>query len=105
MKENLLGKSVAVKITNATKFCMIGEIIEVESEWKQVNVNQVRIKNERLVNGFIHNSDVDTNGEASNDKDCGVTTEKGTDRMYLYGLILLFMTLVYKFTWNLLKDQ
>lgn len=103
MKENLLGKSVAVKITQATKFSMIGEIIEVESEWKQVNVNQVQFKNDRLANGFIHNSDVDTNGEASNDTD--LTTQKPNDKLYLYGLIFLFLTLIYKFTWNLLKDQ
>lgn len=34
MKEKLLGKSVRVKITGATKFSMIGEILDDQSKWE-----------------------------------------------------------------------
>ena len=104
MKENLLGKSVAVKITNSTKFSMFGEIIDQESDWKQVKINQAQVKDDIMTNGFIHNSDVDTNGEASNDLEYA-SPARANNKLFLYGLIFLFLTIVYRFAWNLLKDQ
>lgn len=95
MKENLLGKSVRVKIISVTKFSMMGELIDAETEWKQVNknVNENLIKNHNIDGGFVHEGNfIDTNGEATNQ----VQSDK-MDKLYLIGLILLGIALGLKF--------
>ena len=95
MKDNLLGKSVRVKITSATKFSMVGEIIDDEKEWKKVNehVNEKLLQNKSIGNGFVHDGNfVDTNGEASN-----MLQSEKFDKLYLVGLIVLGISLAIKF--------
>ncbi|CAO1429028.1 unnamed protein product [Diamesa tonsa] len=100
MSDNLLGKEVRVKITSTTKFSMVGEIIDAEKNWKQVNKN---MKDNLVISeGFVHDSNfVDTNGEATNTT---AQVDGGKDKLFLFGLILLFLTIVYKFVWNLLQQ-
>ena len=100
MSDNLLGKEVRVKITSTTKFSMVGELIDAEKNWKQVNKN---MKDNLVISeGFVHDSNfVDTNGEASNTTS---QVDGSKDKLFLFGLILLFLTIVYKFVWNLLKQ-
>lgn len=106
MQENLLGKSLKVKIISATKFSMISEIVDQEAEWKQVNKNMKEelIKNENIGNGFVHDANYeDTNGEVSNDLD--YQEDQGNEKLFIVGLILLFFTVLYKFIWNLYRTQ
>ena len=100
MSDNLLGKEVRVKITSTTKFSMVGEIIDAEKNWKQVNKN---MKDNLVISeGFVHDSNfVDTNGEATNTT---AQVDGSKDKLFLFGLIMLFLTIVYKFVWNLLKQ-
>ncbi|CAO1432547.1 unnamed protein product [Diamesa hyperborea] len=100
MSDNLLGKEVRVKITSTTKFSMVGEIIDAEKNWKQVNKN---MKDNLVISeGFVHDSNfVDTNGEATNTT---AQVDGSKDKLFLFGLILLFLTIVYKFVWNLLQQ-
>lgn len=95
MKENLLGKSVRVKIISATKFSMMGEIIDHENEWKQVNENvkENLLRSNNLGNGFVHDGNfVDTNGEPTN-----LLQTDNIDKLYLIGLIFLGIALAFKF--------
>lgn len=105
MRPNLLGKSLKVKIVSATKFSMISEILEDEQEWKQVNKNvkEELIQDENIGNGFNYDSNyVETNGEASND--LTVTDEDQKNKLILVGLVILFITVVYKFVWNFMRE-
>lgn len=94
MKDNLLGKSVRVKITSASKFSMSADIIDDEKEWKQVNenVNESLLRND-IGSGFVHDGNfVDTNGEPTN-----MLQPDGIDRLYLIGLVVLGIALALKF--------
>jgi radical SAM superfamily enzyme YgiQ (UPF0313 family) len=95
LRENLLGKSVHVRIIGATKFSMNGEIIDSEKEWKQVNENvrENLLKNDRIGNGFVHEGNfVETNGEASN-----AIAPARNDRLVIVALVLLGCSLLIKF--------
>lgn len=106
MRPNLLGKSLKVKIVSATKFSMISEILGDESDWKQVNKNvkDDLIKDENIGNGFVHDASsyVETNGEAGND--LSVKDEEKRDTLMLVGLILLFITFIFKVIWTFMRD-
>jgi len=99
MEKDLLGKSVEVKITSASKFSMMGDILD-KSERKQCsNPKEETLKNGIIGNGFVYSSDlVDTNGEATNE----VTR---TSNPWLgYSMIALILAILYRFVWVLLKD-
>ncbi|CAG9805860.1 unnamed protein product [Chironomus riparius] len=96
MRENLLGKSVTVKVISSTKFSMMAEIINSEDEWKKVNENvkEDLLNNQNIGNGFVHDSNfIETNGEATN----SITASKRNDKLFLFSLILLGFSLVIKF--------
>ncbi|XP_070500010.1 threonylcarbamoyladenosine tRNA methylthiotransferase [Chironomus tepperi] len=95
MRENLLGKSVNVKVISSTKFSMMAEIINSEDKWKKVNENvkEDLLNNQSIGNGFVHDSNfIETNGEATN----SITTGRN-DKLFLFGLVLLGFSLVIKF--------
>lgn len=95
MKENLLGKSVNVRILSATKFSMLAEILDSETNWKKCSTKLVT--NDRLANGLSTNclDFCDTNGTQSNDID---TIQSN---LYVYfALIAIVLALVYRFIWK-----
>lgn len=95
MRENLLGKSVNVRIISSTKFSMMAEIINSEDEWKKVNENikQDLLTKQHIGNGFVHDGNfIETNGEPTNS-----ITPTRNDRFFLLGLVLLGFSLVVKF--------
>jgi threonylcarbamoyladenosine tRNA methylthiotransferase CDKAL1 len=96
MREGLLGKLVRVRIVSTTKFSMTSEIIEDESQWKQVNENvkENLLKMENMGNGFVHEGDfVETNGEATN----GLISSGSNDKLFIIGFVLLAISLIIKF--------
>lgn len=95
MRENLLGKSVNVKVISSTKFSMMAEILNSEDEWKKVNENvkDGLLNSQNIGNGFVHDSNfIETNGEATNS-----ITARRNDKLFLFGLVLLGFSLVIKF--------
>lgn len=116
MRNNLLGKSVQVKIVSATKFSMSAEIIDDEDKWKECS----NIKNEIVVNkngGFVHKSNgfissdnnyVKTNGEVTNEEvtveQSGASSHYSQSQLIVFGLISLGLAFVYNYVWKLLSD-
>lgn len=98
MNDNLLGKSIQVRIVAATKFSMMAEIIDDESMWKHCSTKTVT--KGRLAEGLSTNCAEynDTNGLISNNDD------KVTNIYLCYGLIALVLAIVYRFIWKLLQD-
>ncbi|KAG5679570.1 hypothetical protein PVAND_009130 [Polypedilum vanderplanki] len=93
LRENLLGKSLKVRIISSTKFSMAAEIIDDEEKWKQVNDNVKENLNELVKNGMVHESDfVETNGEATN----SLTTTRN-DKIIVLALCALAFSLLLKF--------
>uniref|UniRef100_A0A0A1WDX7 tRNA-t(6)A37 methylthiotransferase n=1 Tax=Zeugodacus cucurbitae TaxID=28588 RepID=A0A0A1WDX7_ZEUCU len=79
MRNNLLGTAVRVRITDTSKFSMMAEIIDDESEWTRCAVKQEN-------NGHI------LNGKASTHLEGG---KEDVIRKYVgFGLILLFVALI-----------
>ncbi len=101
MKENLLGKSVKVKITSATKFSMMAEIIDDEAEW--LKCSSKVISKEQLSNGLSTNcSDFsETNGLITNDHG---SADKGGNVYFYYAFIAILLAFVYRFIWKLLSE-
>lgn len=103
MNDNLLGKSVNVKIVSASKFSVLGELIDDESDWKKCT-NKM-ITNEQLANGLSTNcmDYADTNGPdvINDDND---NNQKGNLYIY-YGLIALVLAIIYRLIWKLLQDE
>lgn len=97
MRENLLGKSVNVRICSATKFSMLAEIVDDEAMWKRCSSKVVT--NGRLAEGLSTNCSEfnDTNGIISNE-------DKVTNVYVYYGMIGLVLVIVYRFIWKLLQD-
>ncbi|XP_055688320.1 threonylcarbamoyladenosine tRNA methylthiotransferase [Lutzomyia longipalpis] len=100
MKENLLGKSVTVRIISATKFSMQAEILDSEDAWKECSVVS---EENKLQNGYINCPDFeDTSGQEP--PNVPEVTPKQSP-LFLYGLIALLLAIVYRFTWKLLTDD
>lgn len=99
MNDNLLGKSIQVRIVAASKFSMSAEIVDHdETKWKHCST-KVMTKG-RLAEGLSTNCAeyTDTNGLISNNDD------KVTNIYLYYGLIALGLAIVYRFIWKLLQD-
>lgn len=101
MKENLLGKSVKVKIVSATKFSMMGDIIDDEAEWLKCSTKSVTM--DQLSNGLSTNcSDfTETNGLITNDHG---PVDKGGNVYFYYALIAILLAIIYRFSWKMLSD-
>lgn len=102
MNENLLGKSVKVKIVSATKFSMIGDIMESEDEWLKCSTKAVSM--DQLSNGLSTNcSDFsETNGLISNDH--GSVVKGGGNVYFYYAFIAILLAFMYRFAWKLLAE-
>lgn len=116
MRNNLLGKSVQVKIVSATKFSMSGELIDSEDKWKECS----NIKNEIVVNkngGFVHKSNgfissdnnyVQTNGEVTNEEvtegQSVASSHYSQSQLIVFGLISLGLAFVYNYVWKMLSE-
>lgn len=96
MKDNLLGKSVQVKIVSATKFSVFGELLQDEMAWKKATSKKVT------------NGDLISNGLSSNCadyKDTEIRAGSGSKNIYIfYGLIFLALAVVYRFSWRILNE-
>lgn len=101
MKDNLLGKSVKVKIVSATKFSMTADIIDDETDWMKCSSKPVSV--DQLSNGLSTNcSDFsETNGLITNDH---VSMETGGNVYFYYAFIAIVLAFVYRFAWKLLSD-
>lgn len=109
LRENLLGKSVQVRVIRATKFSMEGELLQEERDWKEcVTKGAEGVKKGKK---SLSTSDQfeETNGEASNEQELQSAPASGRrlqiPNVYLiYGAIALLTALVYRFAWKLLKE-
>lgn len=101
MKDNLLGKSVKVKIVSATKFSMMGDIVDDEAEWLKCSTKSVTM--DQLSNGLSTNclDYTETNGLVTNDLG---SVDKGGNVYFYYALIAVLLAVIYRFTWKLLSD-
>lgn len=70
MEADLLGKSVEVKIVSASKFSMMGLILEATERKQCSNPTKEGLRNRVFGNGFVFSPESlnDTNGEATNEK-------------------------------------
>lgn len=95
MEENLLGKSVRVRIVSVTKFSMQGEILDAKDKWMACSTNLENV-HEQIAQGALVSAD--TNGSVTN----ALASDDKPNSMLMYALIALFLALVYRFVWNLL---
>lgn len=110
MHDNLLGKSVQVRIIKATKFSMEAELLQEEKEWKDCVKPQENQQKKKSGTGVavskksLLNKDQfeETNG---NQVAAATAPSPWIPNIYVvYGVIALILALVYRFAWKLLKD-
>lgn len=110
MHDNLLGKSVQVRIIKATKFSMEAELLQEEKEWKDCVKPQENQQKKKSGTGVavskksLLNKDQfeETNG---NQVAAATAPSPWIPNIYVvYGAIALILALVYRFAWKLLKD-
>lgn len=97
MHINLLGKSVRVRITGVTKFSMIGELLESEDQWQTCSTNTENVHEQISRTALIS---AETNGAVTN----LMCDDKKTNLVLYYALIAIFLAIVYRYAWKLLKD-
>lgn len=104
MHDNLLGKSVQVRIIKATKFSMEAELLQEEKEWKDcVKPQENQQKKKAVSKKSLLNKDQfeETNG---NQVAAATAPSPWIPNIYVvYGAIALILALVYRFAWKLLK--
>lgn len=96
MKENLLGKSVRVRITSVTKFSMLGEILDAEEKWQTCSTNTDNV-HEKIAKNALESAE--TNGSSTD-----WTPDDNKNAAFIYALVALFLALVYKFSWSMLTN-
>ncbi|XP_031639253.1 threonylcarbamoyladenosine tRNA methylthiotransferase-like, partial [Contarinia nasturtii] len=79
MKENLLGKSVRVRIASVSKFAMVGVLLDDEEKWVACSKSALESN--------------ETNGSAATNW----TADDNKNAAFLYALIALFLALVYRY--------
>lgn len=96
MRENLLGKSVKVRIVKATKFSMEGEILDPEDEWQKVSKEptiQSPVKSQKTSNGKVINKIILDD------------PQKHTKIYAIYaGIALCLATVVYRLTSKVIQE-
>lgn len=96
MKENLLGKSVRVKINTVTKFSMLGELLDGEDKWQLCSSNVENV-HERIAKAALETTE--TNGTVTN-----WTSDDNKNAAFLYALIALLLAIVYRYLWKFLNE-
>lgn len=110
IRENLLGKSVQVRIVRATKFSMEGQLLqEDEKEWKDCVRKRGTSEAKRAEKkGAVMNGQQfeETNGTDRRELEEAVATPRQwIPSVYVvYGAIALILALVYRFAWKLLQE-
>lgn len=113
LRENLLGKSVQVRIIRATKFSMEGELLQDEKEWKdcvskKASANGAAVSKRKTKKSLVSDQFEETNGSAGG-QELETAAAPGPSQWIpsiyvVYGAIALILALVYRFAWKLLKD-
>lgn len=96
MKENLLGKSVRVRITSVTKFSMHGELLDGEDVWQSCSTNSENI-HDKIAKAALESSE--TNGSITN-----WSPDDNKNAAFIYALIALFLAFVYRYVWKFLSE-
>lgn len=97
MKENLLGKSVRVRITSVTKFSMIGELLDNEDKWQSCSTNSENV-HEIISKAALET--IETNGSVTN-----WSSDDSKNAAFLYALIALALALAYRFVWKFMSEM
>lgn len=97
MKENLLGKSVRVRITSVTKFSMLGTLLDAEEQWQTCSTNLENV-HEKIAMAALESSE--TNGAVTN-----WTSDDSKNAAFLYALVALFLALIYRYIWKFLNEM
>lgn len=97
MKENLLGKSVRVRITSATKFSMMADLLDDEQKWQAVSTNTENV-HERISRTALTSDE--TNGAVTNVYE----SENKQSLLIYYALIGAVLTLIYRYIWDVLNE-
>lgn len=96
MKENLLGKSVRVRITSVTKFSMLGDLLDGEEVWQSCSTNSENV-HEKIAKAALESSE--TNGSITN-----WSPDDNKNAAFIYALIALFLAFVYRYVWKFLSE-
>lgn len=97
MKENLLGKSVRVRITSVSKFSMHGELLDTEEKWQSCSTNSENV-HEKIAKSALESSD--TNGSVTN-----WSADDNKNAAFIYGFIALLLAIVYRYIWKFLNEE
>jgi len=95
MERELLGKSINVRIVSATKFSMMGKILDGKDEWKSCTTLTTDVHEQVSTPALVSTC---TNGE-----DEEVLAKK--DVFIYYILIAVFLAFVYRYIWKLLGEH
>lgn len=95
MERELLGKSINVRIVSATKFSMMGKILDGKDEWKSCTTLTTDVHEQVSTPALVSTC---TNGE-----DEEVFAKK--DVFIYYILIAVFLAIVYRYIWKLLGEH
>lgn len=107
MEEDLLGKSLTVKILSASKFSMVGEVVQNAEKIQCALKKKNGMTNAVIGNGFVYSSETmtDTNGEVTNDLNSDQKVETTNSSIYWrYALIATFLAVIYRYVWMILHD-
>lgn len=96
MKENLLGKSVRVKIISVTKFSMMGELLDEEAKWQTCSTNTDNV-HEQIAKAAL--TSAETNGSITN-----WSSDDHKNAAFIYALIALVLAIVYRYAWKLVQE-
>lgn len=102
MKENLLGKSVQVRITGATKFSVFGQLLD-ENEATWLAATSKNVTNRQLMSQGLSTNCEDYGDEHR--QDVAGTKEDSANGSYLViALIALALAIVCRFGWKMLHE-
>lgn len=96
MKENLLGKSVRVRITSVTKFSMQGILLDDEANWQACSTNTENV-HEKIAKAALESAE--TNGSVTN-----WSSDDNKNAAFIYVLVALFLAFVYRHIWSFLSS-
>lgn len=97
MKENLLGKSVRVRVISVTKFSMHAELLDDEAKWQACSTNPENV-HEKIAKAALESAE--TNGAVTN-----WNSDDNKNAAFLYAIIALLLAIIYRYVWKMLSEE
>lgn len=104
MQDDLLGKSVRVKVKSVTKFSMIAELLDDQEKWRQAGSTTIDNVHEKISKAALESTETNGTITNSNNNDTAWTSDDNKNAAFMYAMIALFLAIVYRYTWKFLNE-